>query len=183
MGNMASTTAVLRANPRRKKGLHPETAIQIGIMNHLRQMMQLQKYQRFMAFHVPNGGRRSAGEARLLKEMGVMAGVADLVVMVPTGRIHQPPQNTFISNVHYGFYMLPSTILIELKHRPSAVVKKGGVRFHQGARQATRQSPEQEAFQKNVTGLGFDYRVVAATDERDGLKQVLGVMAEYGVAW
>ena len=34
-----------------------------------------------MVFAVPNGGKRHAGEARRLKEQGVLAGVPDLIVV------------------------------------------------------------------------------------------------------
>jgi hypothetical protein len=49
------------------------------------------EYLRFAApglvwFHVPNGGRRDPGEAAKLKQMGVRAGVPDLVFVLPDGR-------------------------------------------------------------------------------------------------
>ncbi|MBR3938711.1 MAG: VRR-NUC domain-containing protein [Bacteroidales bacterium] len=37
----------------------------------------------YMLFAVPNGGSRNAVEARILKAEGVVAGVADLILLVP----------------------------------------------------------------------------------------------------
>ena len=37
-------------------------------------------------FHVPNGGARSKVEGAIFKTMGVKAGVADLIFMLPTGK-------------------------------------------------------------------------------------------------
>lgn len=39
-----------------------------------------------IVFHVPNGGLRSKPEAARLKWMGVLAGVLDLVLILPDGR-------------------------------------------------------------------------------------------------
>lgn len=36
-----------------------------------------------VVFHVPNGGGRSAPEGAILKKLGVLPGVADLVVLMP----------------------------------------------------------------------------------------------------
>lgn len=41
----------------------------------------------FVFFHVPNGGGRSKVEGAILKAMGVKAGVADFVIVLPGGRI------------------------------------------------------------------------------------------------
>lgn len=41
-----------------------------------------------LLFHIPNGGRRDAVEARHLKAMGVKAGVPDLFLPVPSGHYH-----------------------------------------------------------------------------------------------
>lgn len=37
----------------------------------------------YMLFAVPNGGARSATEGKMLKAEGVMAGVSDLILLVP----------------------------------------------------------------------------------------------------
>ena len=40
---------------------------------------------RGLLFHVPNGGSRNAREAANLKKQGVVAGVADLLLLLPRG--------------------------------------------------------------------------------------------------
>lgn len=40
---------------------------------------------RGLLFHVPNGGSRNAKEAANLKRQGVVAGVADLLLLLPCG--------------------------------------------------------------------------------------------------
>lgn len=44
------------------------------------------KYPQYLIYAVPNGGLRNSLEAKRLKEEGVLAGVADLVVMLPQGK-------------------------------------------------------------------------------------------------
>lgn len=39
-----------------------------------------------VAFHCPNGGKRSKAEASLLKAMGVLAGVPDWTIILPNGQ-------------------------------------------------------------------------------------------------
>lgn len=53
--------------------------------------MQVVRFLRLAApdlivFHCPNGGRRSIGEARKFKDMGVLPGVPDLCFILPDGR-------------------------------------------------------------------------------------------------
>lgn len=43
--------------------------------------------KRPVVFHVPNGGSRNAMEASNLKTQGVLAGVPDLVIVMPFGEI------------------------------------------------------------------------------------------------
>lgn len=43
--------------------------------------------QRPIVFHVPNGGSRDAREASNLKVQGVLAGVPDLCIVLPGGKI------------------------------------------------------------------------------------------------
>ena len=38
-------------------------------------------------FHVPNGEKRDAGTARKLKRLGVLPGVADMIYLLPGGRV------------------------------------------------------------------------------------------------
>ena len=43
-------------------------------------------YPQYVIYATPNGGTRNPAEAKRLKEEGVLAGVADLVVMLPQGK-------------------------------------------------------------------------------------------------
>ena len=44
------------------------------------------QYPNFVIYAVPNGGSRNVREAQRLKAEGVLAGVADLVIMLPQGK-------------------------------------------------------------------------------------------------
>ena len=44
-------------------------------------------YPQYLIYAVPNGGFRNAIEAKRLKAEGVLAGVADLTVLLPQGKI------------------------------------------------------------------------------------------------
>lgn len=57
-----------------------ETEIQAAIVRELRALG-------FVAFHVPNGGKRRRIEAAILKGIGVLPGVADVGVLLLGGRI------------------------------------------------------------------------------------------------
>ena len=68
----------------RKTLKHEEDTLQTAIVN----WFALQ-YPEFtgMLFAVPNGGRRDAREGARLKQQGVTAGVADLILLVPRPHI------------------------------------------------------------------------------------------------
>lgn len=82
-----------------------EQRTHIAIVDYLRAVLP----EPCMVAHVPNGGLRSKREAALLKAMGVLAGVPDIVVMAPgrqclflevkasTGR-ESPEQKAFSEN-------------------------------------------------------------------------------------
>lgn len=59
---------------------HLESQMQIGCVNWFR--YQFPQYQKLL-FSVPNGGRRHPREAQILKAEGVVAGVSDLILLVP----------------------------------------------------------------------------------------------------
>jgi hypothetical protein len=56
---------------------HPEQQIQRALFDHLRWRGMPGAF----AFHVPNGGWRSAVEAKILKGIGVVAGVPDIIII------------------------------------------------------------------------------------------------------
>lgn len=63
-------------------GRQTEDQTQIAIVKFLRQVLPADA----IVCHVPNGGKRSKVQAALFKAMGVVAGIPDLIVLVPFGR-------------------------------------------------------------------------------------------------
>jgi len=61
----------------RRSRARPEDQIQRAIFQHLR----ARKAPGTFAFHVPNGGKRRPIEAAILKGLGVVAGVPDVVLI------------------------------------------------------------------------------------------------------
>lgn len=61
----------------------PESAIQRAVVQHLR----MRGVPGLVFFHVPNGGYRSKSEAAQFKAMGVLPGVADLILF-HDGKLH-----------------------------------------------------------------------------------------------
>ncbi len=59
-----------------------ENALQIAVIDYLKLVRPRAFY-----FHVPNGGRRGKREAAEFKRMGVQPGVADLLFLIPGGRV------------------------------------------------------------------------------------------------
>lgn len=64
---------------------HEESRIQQGCVRWFR--YQFPNLARLL-FAVPNGGRRDAVTGKILKGEGVVAGVSDLILMVPAGAFH-----------------------------------------------------------------------------------------------
>lgn len=60
---------------------HDEENFQIGIVRMLRMAGHL-------VFAVPNGGSRDVREAARLKAQGVMAGVSDLIILLPNRKVY-----------------------------------------------------------------------------------------------
>ena len=56
-----------------------EHDLQVWIVNFLR-------FHHFYCFAIPNGGRRDAKTGKKLKDEGVLAGVADLQILLPGGK-------------------------------------------------------------------------------------------------
>jgi hypothetical protein len=67
------------ARARRKR---EEDQIQRSILAYLAQVLP----QPYLCFHIPNGGYRAPAEARILKGLGVVAGVPDFCLLMPGGR-------------------------------------------------------------------------------------------------
>lgn len=66
----------------RRRPRHRESDLQIACVLWFR--VKYPKLDKLL-FAVPNGGQRSAATARILKAEGVVAGVADLILLVPRG--------------------------------------------------------------------------------------------------
>ena len=92
---------------------------------------------RGLLFAVPNGGARSKATAGKLKAEGVVAGVADLILLVPK----------CVKAKDEGWYNTIHGLCIEMK------TAKG------------RQSPEQKGWQEMVEAHGYKYAVCHSLDE------------------
>lgn len=101
---------------------------------------------RGLLFAIPNGGARSKATAGKLKAEGVVAGVADLILLVPDNyeTLATPRSGTWYHSIH--------ALCIEMK------TAKG------------RQSPEQKEWQKKVEAVGYKYAVVRSLE--DFIKQI-----------
>ena len=77
-----NTQQIAPATPTDKRRRHEEDDLQRATA----ELVRIKYARRCVAFHVPNGGRRNRTEAARLKGMGVLAGVADWIVLLPGGR-------------------------------------------------------------------------------------------------
>lgn len=68
----------VNSSPKRSNPRHEESKLQIACVTWFRL-----QYPEYVLFAVPNGGFRNAKEAKILKDEGVLAGVADLFLMFP----------------------------------------------------------------------------------------------------
>lgn len=90
-------------------------------------------------FAVPNGGSRSAVEAQIMKGEGVTAGVADVLLLVPSGRYHG--------------------LCIEFKRQAYKAVD-GKLKLAK-----TYQRSDQKIWQAAVESVGYKYVVVRSLEE------------------
>lgn len=99
------------------------------------------QYPRYakLLFAVPNGGQRSAVEAKIMSGEGVMAGVADVLLLVP-------------SNGYHGLCM---------------EFKRTAIRYVKGQKHVlkTYQTPAQKEWQAAVESVGYMYVVVRSLQE------------------
>ncbi len=153
----------------------PEQTTQIGVFSHLTPLMQAQKYRKFIAYHVPNGGGRSAAEAGILKAMGTLSGVADITVHLPPAKKHT---EDYCSCKPQG-----RTIFIELKMMTMRLSKKGPTKGEM-VPVVTTQEDSQVWFEGAVVAMGFPYHLVEATDISDALNKILDIIkTEGGFDW
>ena len=79
-----------------------EQKLQIAVINYIRMA-----FPDVLVFAVPNGGKRSMIEAVLLKKMGVLAGVSDLLLFWQGGygaiELKRPDKKAVMSDSQVGF--------------------------------------------------------------------------------
>lgn len=121
--------SVRKSGKRRIK--HIESQVQRDCVNFFRSAII---DGRAFLFAVPNGEKRNPFTAKLLKEMGVEAGVSDLILIGENRTI----------------------VFLEAKRPPAITVdSKGKPKKDPGG----KQSEHQENFQKRVEAYGFHYRM------------------------
>lgn len=115
---------------------HAESDIQQACVAWFR--WQYPRYSKLL-FAVPNGGARSAVEAQIMSGEGVMPGVADILLLVP-------------SNGYHGLCM---------------EFKRTAIRYVDGKahKLKTYQSPAQKEWQAAVESVGYKYVVVRSLQE------------------
>ena len=79
-----------------------EQKLQIAVVNYIRMA-----FPDVLCFAVPNGGKRSMIEAALLKKMGVLAGVSDLLLFWGGGmgaiELKRPDKTAYLSPTQIAF--------------------------------------------------------------------------------
>ena len=115
---------------------HAESDIQQSCVAWFR--WQYPNYSKLL-FAVPNGGARSAVEASIMSGEGVLAGVADMLLLVPSRKYH-------------GLCM---------------EFKRTAIRYVDGKRHVlkTYQSQPQKEWQAAVESVGYKYVVVRSLEE------------------
>ncbi|GAB3889753.1 hypothetical protein GCM10028803_00120 [Larkinella knui] len=79
----AAADKILNKRPVKRKPVSQESGLQIACVRWFR--MQYRDYSKLL-FAIPNGGHRNKAVATKLKAEGVLAGVPDLLLAVPSGR-------------------------------------------------------------------------------------------------
>ena len=115
---------------------HAESDLQQACVSWFR--WQYPRYAKLL-FAVPNGGQRSAVEAKIMSGEGVMPGVADVLLLLP-------------SNGYHGLCM---------------EFKRTAIRYVDGKayKLKTYQSPAQKEWQAAVEAVGYKYAVVRSLQE------------------
>lgn len=116
----------------------PEESLHRACVSYLRASLP----KPWFCAHVPNGGGRSKAEAGILKAMGVLAGMPDLLIFGPGDHTTE------------GEPCATCVIAIEFKAPPKRL-KAGGV-----SKALPRLSPAQRARQVDLGACGVPYLVV-----------------------
>lgn len=156
----------------------PEQFIQQGVFSNLIPLMHLQKYSQFMAFQIRNetgvGGKKGAILGKIAKSMGTMAGVSDTLFIFPEREqqkvlltIKTGPKEAFRAE---RIKIPPKTVFVEFKPLKGENINP-----------ETLLNGDQKLFKARTEGLGVEYRIIAARDSNDALKQVYSLLRENGV--
>lgn len=147
-----------------------EQILQIAVFKVLTPLMYLQKYSQFMAFQIRNetgvGGAKGAMIGAFAKAMGTMEGVADTVFLFPRKRFVACGINSYENDDGIAVFV-EYKAMKPLKTRdrlPEELLEDPQIRFRD-----------------RVNNLGFEYRIIAATDENDAVNQTLALLKEHGV--
>jgi hypothetical protein len=79
-GRHPAHTRTMPDNARRR----PEQQLQAAIFRHI----QVRGKPGIVAWHTPNGGKRSKAEAAIFKSLGVLAGIPDVLVLDTDGQLY-----------------------------------------------------------------------------------------------
>lgn len=146
----------------------PEQLIQQGVFSNLIPLMHLQKYTQFMAFQIRNetgvGGKQGSMLGAIAKSMGTMDGVSDTVFLFPARE-----QQEIVSHETSGNRIYMGTVTVEIPPKIVFVEFKAG---------KNKLSSSQAAFKGRVEDFGFEYRIVAAEDVNDALRQVYSLLRD-----
>lgn len=145
----------------------PEQGLQIGIFNMLKPLMAYQKCRQFIAFHVPNGmglpkkkgrnGKWYSPQGAIFKAMGLMPGVADIILLFPEHWVPSPAP------------------LRSMDRCPQTIV------FVEVKALGETQREDQENFQAWVTAFGFEYVIIEAANTSDAWNQMRVILRRCGV--
>lgn len=123
----------------------------------------------WFCFHVPNGGGRSKAEAGILKAMGVLAGMPDLLVMGPSiPLLHWTFGNDPTDLVHEPI-VFPQVFAIEFKAPPKRL-PSGRL-----SKATPSLSPAQRLRQADLGACGVPYLVIDDMAEMVQALRALGV--------
>lgn len=116
--------------PKRKVRNHPESDLQRSMLDFYNTHVRPGDH---LLFAVPNGEKRDAFTASILKGLGVLSGVSDLILVLP----HE-------------------VVFIEVK-RPAGFTVNNGKLQKTGA---GKQSDDQRVFEAKVTKMGHPYHLI-----------------------
>lgn len=153
----------------------PEQIIQTEVFRVLTPLMVLQNYEKFMAFQIRNetgvGGAKGAMLGAFAKAMGTMEGVSDTVFLFPARRVIEHVVKG--GQIYRHTMPNPKIVFVEFKAMKPLKTKERDP--------LSLLSDAQIKFKERVERLGFEYKIVAATDVNDALNQVFKILRCNGV--